>query len=601
MTVLYVDDHARDASTESKWTRVDRTEIRSYVSFHDVIHYTNHFSVVVQYVHHSLHVVSSCSSQRHPYRDTQNPTFEKQIDVEYFFERERNILLEVYDVVDVVRVEDVRKQKLIGMVKFPLSRLVSTAGNIMRMCLINPDGSVNQRTEVFIRGDEVLDNKEYAMVKAKCKNLHKDSFFGFGDDDTTWYEVCKIRPDGSGLPVLTSRVVPKSQNPDYAEEKMSWGQLVGRNPQENVRVQVWRKKGSGKEMIGKVDVSAAQLVRMDGSQETPPTLGLLADGKNRGFITFDRFHLVKELTFLDYIKGGLELRLMVAIDYTASNGHPNDKTSLHYIDPTGASKNAYVEAITTVGSIVSSYTDRPYFPAYGFGAGVRIGNSPLEVSHCFPLTLDNNNPVVAGIDGVLAAYQNCLKQVQLSGPTNFSELISTANVFAQDPYRLDFQHYTVLLIITDGMISDIRETIDAIVTASVAPLSIIVVGVGNADFGQMDIIDANLAPLKSSQGTYACRDIVQFVPFDKVLKSGPTALAAATLSEIPKQVMQFMTMCRVPPIQRVAVDASAMHYYGPVAHPPQQAPSPMSQSHNGFTVANNSATGPDAQVVYATK
>ena len=44
------------------------------------------------------------------------------------------------------------------------------------------------------------------------------------------------------------------------------------------------------------------------------------------------------------------------------------------------------------------------------------------------------------------------------------------------------QKYTVLLIITDGIINDIDATIASIVTASSQPLSIIIVGVGNEDF-----------------------------------------------------------------------------------------------------------------------
>lgn len=48
-------------------------------------------------------------------------------------------------------------------------------------------------------------------------------------------------------------------------------------------------------------------------------------------------------------------------------------------------------------------------------------------------------------------------------------------------YR-DGTSYFVLLIITDGVISDMPQTLEAIVQASSLPMSIIIVGVGNADF-----------------------------------------------------------------------------------------------------------------------
>ncbi len=37
-------------------------------------------------------------------------------------------------------------------------------------------------------------------------------------------------------------------------------------------------------------------------------------------------------SFLDYIRGGTEVNFTVAVDFTASNGNPNDQRSLHYRD-----------------------------------------------------------------------------------------------------------------------------------------------------------------------------------------------------------------------------------------------------------------------------
>ena len=49
----------------------------------------------------------------------------------------------------------------------------------------------------------------------------------------------------------------------------------------------------------------------------------------------------------------------------------------------------------------------------------------------------------------------------------------------------------MLLILTDGEITDMEDTIKAIVDASFLPMSIIIVGVGNADFSNMEILDAD--------------------------------------------------------------------------------------------------------------
>lgn len=75
------------------------------------------------------------------------------------------------------------------------------------------------------------------------------------------------------------------------------------------------------------------------------------------------------------------------------------------------------------------------------------------------------------------------------------------------------QQYFILLIITDGVISDMDETRHAVVQASKLPMSIIIVGVGNADFAAMEFLDGDSRVLHSYTGEEAVRDIVQFVPF----------------------------------------------------------------------------------------
>ena len=54
-----------------------------------------------------------------------------------------------------------------------------------------------------------------------------------------------------------------------------------------------------------------------------------------------------------------------------------------------------------------------------------------------------------------------------------------------------FQNYHILLILTDGVISDMDQTKAAIVAASSLPMSIIIVGVGGADFQMMEELDSD--------------------------------------------------------------------------------------------------------------
>ena len=96
------------------------------------------------------------------------------------------------------------------------------------------------------------------------------------------------------------------------------------------------------------------------------------------------------------------------------------------------------------------------------------------------------------------------------GPTNFAPVISHVSGIAATDMSGD--NYYVLLIITDGIITDMANTINAIIDASYLPMSIIIVGVGDADFDAMDALDADDS-LLTYGNKKALRDIVQFVPY----------------------------------------------------------------------------------------
>ena len=82
--------------------------------------------------------------------------------------------------------------------------------------------------------------------------------------------------------------------------------------------------------------------------------------------------------------------------------------------------------------------------------------------------------------------------------------------------------------------------------ASVLPLSIIIVGVGNADFSAMEELDGDAVRLTSPMGKAAARDIVQFVPFNNFARAGLDShlsrlhLAREVLAEVPDQFVSFM-------------------------------------------------------------
>lgn len=63
-----------------------------------------------------------------------------------------------------------------------------------------------------------------------------------------------------------------------------------------------------------------------------------------------------------------------------------------------------------------------------------------------------------GVQGILTAYSAALHGVTLAGPTLFSEVLQTAMARASSSESNQInQRYDVLLILTDGIINDMRE------------------------------------------------------------------------------------------------------------------------------------------------
>ena len=81
-------------------------------------------------------------------------------------------------------------------------------------------------------------------------------------------------------------------------------------------------------------------------------------------------------------------------------------------------------------------------------------------------------------------------------------------------------------------------------------MAVIIVGVGGADFSNMEELDGDDEPLFSQHYRKYCEaDIVQFVPFNQ-FKHNPAALAKETLMEVPGQLLNFMRKQNIQPYPR---------------------------------------------------
>ena len=211
------------------------------------------------------------------------------------------------------------------------------------------------------------------------------------------------------------------------------------------------------------------------------------NGVLSGTIIIQNFERRDLYSMIQHINYGLSLNLVTSIDFTASNGNPKNPSSLHFVDPSGK-LNQYQNAILQVFSVLEPYDTDKEIPVYGFG-GMCPALGISTTSHCFPLTGDVENPTVRGVEGVLDLYQTAMSQLKLSGPTNFSPTILKTIEQVEGPFKNGEYSYTILLIITDGSISDKNETFRAVERAAKLPISIIIIGVGDEKFEDMIVLD----------------------------------------------------------------------------------------------------------------
>jgi len=473
--------------------------------------------------------------------DNLNPDFPDQFLFNYQFEIQQYLRFEIYD--RDSKSEDLNKQDFIGGANTTLGFIMGAKGTTWSTDLFLPQSS-RPRGKIIVRGEEVVSCKDVAFLQFGASKLDRKDWFGLGRSDP-FVTISRSRDDGSFVKVWQSEHISRELNPIWKPVTIPVQVLCNGDLDRPLLISVydWNLSGSHV-LIGEFTSTLRELQPDESFTLENASIRKKKGSKYKGSGTFliRQCTIEKRYSLLDYIRGGCEINLMIGIDFTASNGAVSTPQSLHYQGRgySGTSQhvdelNEYQRAIISVGEILQAYNTDGQIPVFGFG-----GEIDGKVNHCFPLTFDESRPEVTGVDGVMEAYQNAFDVVSLYGPTYFAPLLSKASYYASQECTQEYQSYTVLLIITDGVINDMTSTIREIVHASDLPLSIVIVGVGSADFSNMDILDADDEPLRAD-GRVMSRDIVQFVPFREFSHQHYTALAREVLEEIPGQLVSYMS------------------------------------------------------------
>jgi len=252
----------------------------------------------------------------------------------------------------------------------------------------------------------------------------------------------------------------------------------------------------------------------------------ISDDKTKNYkLVEDRFGSYNDLEE-GLKKAGLEAcQLIVGIDFTKSNtwqgGDPNYFCdNLHDIS-TPSRPNPYQQVLSIMCNSLAAFDDDGYIDTFGFGDHLTTDKSVFSF---YSDTNGHDQPCVR-LTGVLERYNQLVPMIQMSGPTSFAPIIRKAIQIVRER-----KQYHILIIIADGAVDNIGESVDAIIEASKHPLSIVCIGVGKGPWEKMIMFDDNI-PQRDF-------DNFQFVNFHEMMHKcenvGPE-FAKNALMEIPDQ------------------------------------------------------------------
>eukprot|EP00826_Nyctotherus_ovalis_P040002 TRINITY_DN388_c0_g1_i9.p2 TRINITY_DN388_c0_g1~~TRINITY_DN388_c0_g1_i9.p2 ORF type:complete len:340 (-),score=79.69 TRINITY_DN388_c0_g1_i9:863-1882(-) len=254
--------------------------------------------------------------------DNLNPVFVKSIIVKYFFEERQPMRFEVYDADDKKDLRNLKKQEFIGAAEFALHEAIRAKDQILRLPLVDKGKS---NGTIILHAEEVKEklSSNLAHMTIECYGAVKNS--------PMFYRL--LRSDGNSFfPVYQSEACRRRNgNIKWHKVKIPTAGLFRDDQSKPLRIELYEYFSNGNHKL--LETRDFQFVSIIDGFKWESKVGV---------IVFKDVSVEKRASFLEYLFGGCQISLAIAIDFTASNNDPDMPNSLH---STNLQKNQYVQAI----------------------------------------------------------------------------------------------------------------------------------------------------------------------------------------------------------------------------------------------------------------
>ena len=256
-----------------------------------------------------------------------NPAWKSTFVHDYKFEENQPLKIEIHDwdTNDVGISKDIDDQDLIGKIETSMAALVSSK----QFSAVLRTKSNKGGGKIFVVTEEQTSSKEVVKIHFAARDLDNKDTFGKSDP---FLIISKKSPMMNGETTFTqvhqTNYVRNSLNPSWDTLEISMKTLCNGDYARELKFDVFDyDSANDPDLIGSFITDFNTLKSAFTNQTefqciNPKKAAKKKSYKDSGKVYIKFLEITIEPSFLDYIQSGTMMNFSVAVDFTASNGHP---------------------------------------------------------------------------------------------------------------------------------------------------------------------------------------------------------------------------------------------------------------------------------------